>query len=203
MLTRSPLIVEACAVPVWLWVRRKLLRRRADAGDLRATRKLAVLLRECGDRDALTARADTGDKCAADELANLLAARGDVDALTARADPDHVRDCAAEKDREYAAEMLAKLLFDRGDRDALTARADAGDKAAAWRLAVLLRRDDYVALVARAEAGDRYAAGELAAERAARDAAREWLGDPLTLGYARRNRRRDYDLPDYSSDIQL
>jgi hypothetical protein len=90
------------------------------------------------------------------------------------------------------AVKLAKLLFDRGDRGALTARADAGDQEAAERLAQLLRCEDYVALVARVEAGDKYAAKELAALHAAH----EWLGYPLSdFGFARRDRRRDYDLP--------
>ena len=92
--------------------------------------RLARVLEERGDLEALRARADARDQHATKRLARVLEERGDLDGLRARAD---ARD-------QHAAERLARVLEERGDLDGLRARADAGDWYAASRLAGLLTK---------------------------------------------------------------
>jgi hypothetical protein len=133
-----------------------LLRRRADAGDGGAARRLAGLLHSRGDPEAvaeLRARAGAGCRAAAD----LLIEQNDpmaMELLRGRADAGD----------GVAAVRLAELLFQRGGsaaRAQLRDRADAGDDDAARRLAELLfadgGRDAVGELRVRAERGDRHA----------------------------------------------
>ena len=167
-----------------------LYRHAADAGDGEAARRLAGLLAERGDVDALRARADAGDGEAARRLAGLLAERGDTDGaiqvlrapsdagdavatlrlselLVERGDTDgaiqFLRARADAGDWMFAGEVLARLLAERGDVEELRARADAGDRyAIVWRDGQLAEQGDVEELRARADAGSWIAAAGLA-----------------------------------------
>ncbi|MET7697583.1 hypothetical protein [Streptomyces sp. NPDC005485] len=147
--------------------RRRLLPQKAQAlytilapDDPNAATRLAALLAERGDIDALRAGADAGDRHAARALVELLLEQGNLDEakdiLRARVDADD----------SYAARRLARLLIEHGDvgeaMDMLRTRADAGDFDAVGELAALLaQQGDVDALQARADAGDRHAARQL------------------------------------------
>ena len=167
-----------------------LYRHAADAGDGEAARRLAGLLAERGDVDALRARADAGDGEAARRLAGLLVERGDTDGaiqvlrapsdagdaaatlrlselLVERGDTDgaiqFLRARADAGDWMFAGEVLARLLAERGDVEELRARADAGDRyAIVWRDGQLAEQGDVEELRARADAGSWIAAAGLA-----------------------------------------
>ena len=101
--------------------------------------------------------------------------------------PAEPRPKAADAGDWEAADQLAE----RGDLDELRARADAGDKSAAYQLAVLLaRRGDLDELRARADTGDGAAdqelaellarRGDLEELRARTDAGSDYAGEQLT-----------------------
>lgn len=142
------------------------LTRAAEAGDQTAQERLADLLADRGDTDALGA-ADNS-RFARYRLVELLAARGDTQTLADRAgDGDW-----------YAQGLLVDLLADQGDAQGLAAWADAGDPNACKRLAGLLaNRGDNQGLQARARAGDQHALSRLVDRLAARgdtDALTSW-----------------------------
>jgi hypothetical protein len=96
--------------------------------------RLAGLLEERGDLEALRVRADAGDGAAAVPLAGLLEERGDLDGA------EQILRARADAGDGAAAWRLAELLARRGDLEGLRARADAGDGAAAGQLADLLTK---------------------------------------------------------------
>ena len=126
----------------------------ADIGHYAASAKLAIMLRDRGDLDALRARAVAGDPFAAQLLPQLLAKHVDLDELRAWADAGDL----------FAAGGLVLGLYERGDEPELRARASACDEAASWWLASLLtERRDLDGLRALADAGNEKADLELAA----------------------------------------
>lgn len=169
----------------------------AAAGNWRAGRELAGLLRDRGDVDGLRDLAAIGDRGASGELAGLLRERGHVAELRdlavagneravwelarllrERGDVDGLRDLAA-RDLASATGMgaggeLAGLLRERGDVDGLRDLNATGDRHAGLELAGLLReRGDVdaaiVLLQRRAYEGDSSAAEQLAALLRERD----------------------------------
>ncbi len=134
----------------------------ADAGDEDAAWRLADLLAERGDLDALRARADAGDGAAARRLADLLAKRGDLD------EAGQILRAAVDADDGAAALQLSGLLAEHGDLDELRARVDAGDWPASVRLADLL-----------AERGDLEEAKQILRIWASTDFAGRWLAAML------------------------
>jgi hypothetical protein len=122
-----------------------------SAGDA-PSRKVAEILADRGNTEALRLRAAAGDSTAQDELASILAERGHIEELTARADAGN----------RFAAERLAQLLAKRDIR-LLVARANRSDEAAAYQLAKLLaRRGDMEQLATRAATGDKFSTHQLA-----------------------------------------
>ncbi|MEU7874430.1 hypothetical protein [Dactylosporangium sp. NPDC049140] len=122
------------------------LHRRAEGGDVHATRRLALYLRDHGDPAGAAARwqwlAARGDNEALGHLTEHLLRAGEPAAA--------IRMLArSAEDNPEAARRLADLLRDRGDIDGLRARADRGDGyAAAHAVALLSGRGDVDGVVA-------------------------------------------------------
>ncbi|MFF1610620.1 hypothetical protein ACFVYA_22805 [Amycolatopsis sp. NPDC058278] len=129
-----------------------LLRFTADSGDERSAQRLAILLAQQGDVEALQARADQGDSWAAHELVQVLAQARDFHRLKISADAGN----------SQAALWLTKLLAEWGDLDELKLRADAGDsQARKYYVDLLIKRGDLVKLRIEAGNGDRRAQDHL------------------------------------------